>query len=849
MLNYQTLSINNFSGGLSDEYRNEGTKFNKLTNFKILPNGSLKLREGVGLVATLPQVEVRAIEMLSGEDIVVFAGDRTYVKSSEGFEPPTTDLYLSTSTTGLASIARWRNSVLIQPKGEFLGRIVKTSTNTYISERGGLPLVKATVTAGTGKTRLWALCLERTYTDADGFTYTEYSPEAFGSVLKAETGTISVDFTALSYNMDGTNILATYATKYSSLKLSLFLTQPNGTVLYKAGSITAPTTPTASFTGIDTATLESKEVGTFFSEVAKVPVPVCNYFALSNNTAYYAGVKDLSTNAIKPYRLYQSVQGMPTSVIADAYLDFDSPILGVADLNGTPIVLTKEYCYRVEGTIGIDDSGNMRAVKIQSSEGGVSHGSMVVANQTLFYAGTDGIYATDGFTAQNISGPNLFKSYSRIIADPARWSAITATYERSTDSIIFNMGSGIFWVLHTSSYGFTTYDLTQSKFTPTALHSAFTLKRSEAARVKDHKTFTQTTVGATTYSRFGVEVSPSRYIVLDEPYRLKITDGTTSAWVTGVAESVDTRTNIAVFVVTENVGTNNATQLNSKIYEKFATYSQTTFIGTNKSMLTCLRDDYFSDFYVTTATYQIDYPRKAIKYNWLTSGVNYGDTSTYKWVKDVTINSKTIAKYAMEPYTVREADNNSETMKLISNIEQFRVFDDSETFGRSTAKLFPSTIISGKRHLPKGFCKSLSNQIGGTSTTTAIYQSKDFSNAEVTRDNTTSPEELKLVLKEVEGLSMPFPYDSEVEAEVLLILNGVKATYPVRALKLSDDRLTLSTVVPNSLDINTGDEVEWILYSYPKEQSFEIFSVDVDFAPLANSGKGYKRKDDLRSNY
>ena len=850
MLNYQTLSINNFSGGLSDEYRNGGTKFSKLTNFKILPNGSLKLREGVGIVAGLPQLEVRGIEMLSGEDLVAFAGNRTYVKASEGFESPTTNLYTSSSTSGLVSIARWRNSILIQPKGELLGRIVKTSTNTYIAERGGLPQVKAKVTAGTGTSRLWALCLERTYTDADGFTYTEYSPEAFGSVLKATTGTISVDFTELAYMMDGTNLLSTYPSHYSSLKLSLFLTQPSGTVLYKAGSIVAPTTATASFTGIDTATLESKEVGTFFSEVAKVPVPVCNYMSISNNTAYYAGVKDLSTNAIKPYRVYQSVQGMPTSVIADAYLDFDSPILGIADLNGTPIVLTKEFCYRIEGTIGIDDSGNMRAVKIQSSEGGVSHGSMVVANQTLFYAGTDGIYATDGFTATNISGSNLFKSYSAVIADPTRWGKIHATYEKSTDSILFNMGLGVFWVLNTKTLGFTTYDLTQTQVSPTAIFSAFTLKRSEAAVALSTSSFSQTTVGATTYTRFGIKVSPSRYIVLDEPYRLKITDETTSAWVTGVAESVDTRTDVAVFVVTEDVGTYNAVVNNSKIYEKFATYSQTTFIGTNKSLMACLRDDYFSDFSVdTTKTHPIEYPRKAIKYDWLTSGINYGSSSEYKWVKDVTINSKTLAKYAMSPYVVREADNNIEAMKLISNIEQFRVFDDSETFGRSTAKLFPSTIISGKRHLPKGFCKSMSNQVGGTSTTTAIYQSKDFSKAVVTRNDSVSPAELKLVLQEVEGFTMPFPYDSEVESEVLLILDGVMAKYPVVVQKLSDDRLTLTTVVPNSLSLATGDVVDWILYSYPKEQSFEIFSVDLSFAPLANSGKGYKKSDDLRSNY
>lgn len=848
MLEYQATSITNFGQGITDRYRSSGTRFAKLENFDILDNGSAKIRNGLGCFVEGSFDTVRGLKRIGDtNDIAIMASTSPIVKSDTGVISPTIDNYVATVTEGQVATSRWRNCVFFQPKGDYLCRVVKTSAGEYVAERGGMPLVNCDV-AGDGidtDLRIYAICLERSYTDDDGIIYTEYSPEAYGSVYTDGTSE-TFTLTNLAYTMDTVDVTSSLNTLYNNLKLVLFISEPAGQTVYRAAEITAPITATAAFTSVALGSINENEKGTFFTEVDKIPAPVCNFFAMSENTGYYGGV--VVSGVEKPYRLYQSVQGMPISVISDAYLDFSSAILGVNSIGSVPVVLTSEYCYRVEGSIGVDDSGYMKSVKIQNSEGGIGHNSMVQVGKYLYYAGTDGVYLTDGYTAQNITGPDLYKSYISLISDSTDWHNITATYNRDANIIIFNFGDGTMWALNVDTRGFTTYSFSDLGYELTSLTTEFLPKRSMVTEASLASGGFNSEVGdTTTVYTFILDVTTIRNIVIGGIYYLY---GTVDGWFEAVADSYSLRDKTVTFTVTQpNTTVFNETtiQTDSGVFEHDVEYTMHTILGTDTNILVALRNDYSSDvLYDTTFASTFVTDRKSILYDWLTAGIDYGLPVTNKWVKDVEIVVKTNNKYAMEPYTVREADNNEAAMKFIGSIEQFRAFDDMEIWGRGAAKWFPSAIVKGKRHIPRGFCKSLSNQVGGRSTPISLYQSIDYGKAEAYVD--TSALRTELVIELNDGMTMPFPFDSGIDSYISIILDGVIGR-KIPVYSLSSDQLTLTTAIPNDVDLTTGDVVDWVLYSYPKEQDFEITSATINWAPISTMGSGSKQGSDLGSNY
>jgi len=844
MLNYQTLSINNFAQGLTDEYRSNGTRFNKLDNFIVKENGSIRLRNGMMPVANMvSDAQVRSLTML-GNDIVTLTGNKFYIKKDNAVDDADADLYTATTTSNLAVAHRWRNSVIVCPSvADYAGRIVKRSDGTYLAELASMPAVRATATnASSGITRLWAIALERTYVDADGFTYTEYSPEAYGSIVTAETGTISVSFSNVAYMLGTTNCLTNWNEKYSSLKLTLFLTKKNGTVLFRAKSIDAPKATPVTFSEINADALEANEVGNFFSEEPKTSIPKADYFCISRGTAWYASVDD-GTGA-KRYRVMQSVQGMPTSVLSGAYYDFDYPINGIADLSGTPIVLTDNAVFRIEGSIGIDGSGSIRAIKVSNSEGGISNGSMVVANDKLYYAGTDGFYVTDGYSAQNITGSELYKTYLEYTSTRTTTDKISGTFDRDNDIIYWSMGDGSMFALNSSTGGLSRLLITQSGFTPVCLLAEFLKARSAVAKVE---------VGgdgvlnpATGLYEHSFKVDSARLIKYDSLYTfagsnvlLRIT-------------SVSVRPDANGYNDVKATSLLAATITTTTLYEAFPTSSQHLLIGTTIGHLMSMRDDYSSD--VTYDSNKKEFPwrlkHKSIKFDMLTAGINYGASGVNKWVRDITANLKTRNKLSVVPYTIREDNLEIADMKIISNIEQFRSYDATDIWGRPTSKWYPSTVISGKRHMPKSFCKSRANQIGIKSGQVQLISSKDYTKGKVTAiDDGITPPTITIKLLKQDGQQTLFPFDVDVESRLYFVIDGVPTEFPVVAKSLSDDRASLTVAHYNGAPFSVNDLVDWVIEMYPIEQSFDLYGLDISFALLSNGGAGYKKANSLKDGY
>ena len=848
MLNYQTLNINNFSQGLTDEYRSNGTKFNKLDNFIVKENGSIRLRNGMMPVAHVTtNTHIRSLTML-GNDIIMLAGNKLKIKKDNAVALADADLYSPTSTQNLAVAHRWRNSVIVCPSvTDNAGRIVKLLDGTYSAEPASLPKVTSTqVNAAAGSTnRLYAVCLERKYVDADGFTYVEYSPEAFGIVNATGTSpNFTVTVSGLSYSVNGE---AADHTKYviSQIKLVLFVSAPSKTILYRASEVdwvtdgVKATSIAASFTD---AVLQTKEVGTFFSEEPKTAIPKADYFCISKGTAWYASVDD-GTGA-KKYRVMQSVQGMPTSVLSGAYYDFDYPINGIADLSGTPIVLTDNSVYRIEGAIGIDGSGSIRAIKVSNSEGGISNGSMVVANDKLYYAGTDGFYVTDGYSAQNITGSELYKTYLRYTSSRTVIDKISGTFDRDNDIIYWSMGNGEMFALNVATGGLSRLSIAGTGITPVAMLAEFLKARSAVAKV------TSATIGpinpSTGMYPHSVKVDSARLIRYDQVYSVAGLPNSFTAKSVSMRPDVNGH-NTVVFESDYAVALGTVT-----IYEKSASSSQHLLIGSTSGQLMAMRDDYYSDVTYADASKETPwlFKHRSIKFDMLTAGINYGTSSISKWVRDVAVNIKTRSKLSACPYTIREDDREVAEMKLISNIEQFRAYDPMDIWGRPTSKWYPSTVITGKRHMPKSFCKSRANQVGIKSSKVQIISSKDYTKGKVVAiDDTSIAPTVTLKLLKQDNVQTLFPFDVDVESSVYLINNGSPIPFPVTVKSMSADRTSIVIAYYNGFSFSLNDEVDWVIEMYPIEQSFDVYGLDISFALLSSGGAGYKKAYSIKDTY
>ena len=733
------MIIEDLDAGITDDFKSDAVKFNVQNNLVPSENRSLRLRNGVSVfdwsgnsthsVVAVDTIDNKPVQFIStdAQSFVRVLGDnRKYIPDQiiKGYPQLTNHIVTSDEWRSALFFNATSNAGVTQD----IGRIVLADTG-IVAEKASLPT--ATVVATNNEAgRLWAIVIERKYTDVNGFIYREYSPDVFGQFKGAVTTPTATEYV---FTVEVRTSLPLSSIYQSSLRAVLFVSQINGSVLYRAKEISLPAsipvgspateyTSTAQLRYSPTAALDlsmpTNEIGQFFSEEAKLPLPKADHIKIVNNTLWLLGITD-NTGTRRPYRLYQSVSGMPTSVIANAFYDFQSNGTGLANLNGKLIAGTDGFVYRVDGSIGIDGTGNIQAEPIIGSDQGcISGRSMVAVGNNLFYCGNDGVYSTDGFTATNITGRQLHSTYRELIGNKSDWKNIVSAYDSFDDLVYWVMPDNRLLILSLRSGGFSTG----------------TLQNMEIVGVKACNIPIQSLVGK-------VVSSPSNGVItVANPYNY--TQGEVYTFI----KEDDSAVQLEAYAINGNTielreedftAIEYTLKANQPIYEygesnsdgKFGVvYRQHVLMASSLGYTVQLRDDHKSDVILKPLESDVSkLDRKSREFELLSAGISYDAPNDHKWVKDATFNLRSNGVISAVPFTVIDNRSLYQYMGEIVSNNKLVSFDKFNIYNRQSVEFDAKGIQTFRRHIPSGSCKCRFNQIGIKSTATNLYSSKEYS--------------------------------------------------------------------------------------------------------------------------
>ena len=141
-------------------------------------------------------------------------------------------------------------------------------------------------------------------------------------------------------------------------------------------------------------------------------------------------------------RVYQSIPSDLDSVPSTFYEEFEEDILCVSSTKNTAVAISATKVYRLIG--GFDDLGRgaLTYERIFDRTGVISQSAVVKADDSVFFVGKDGIYATDGYRCVRATGDleDSFVSYTNTSAKRAR---VQGAYD--------NVNKRIYWTFQTGN--------------------------------------------------------------------------------------------------------------------------------------------------------------------------------------------------------------------------------------------------------------------------------------------------------------------------------------------------------------------------------------------------------------
>lgn len=307
------------------------------------------------------------------------------------------------------SFAEWNKHTIVTHESpwQIPVKVFSDSGGTLRLRTAGLPPTANTfiATGGSGANYIYALVRYYSYT-VGSVTYVDRSTPTLkeftniGTATAGSSPSITVGSIPVLSNATGEHYDTT------TIKVEVYRTTNNGTVLYKVGEVTNGTTSLADTTS-DNALVDNEPLYTVSGEVENDRPPKCKYVHGTSDFVYYAHGYEVSTTGADgdflPQRLWQSKRGDPDSVPASFYTDMEQPIVGVSSARSVPIVFCENSIYRIDGAFDNLGRGGMIAKKISDSVGAAGHLSLVQTLEGVFFAGTDGFYFTDGYKVVPLS--------------------------------------------------------------------------------------------------------------------------------------------------------------------------------------------------------------------------------------------------------------------------------------------------------------------------------------------------------------------------------------------------------------------------------------------------------------
>jgi hypothetical protein len=474
-LDYQQLKISDFSGGITDKYVNSAPNEHKeLTNYYVNEIGKPELVQGYGVVYD-SEVQSRIMGIFELNDtLLVNRFEQMYVFNTGAntltkVDPVnvSTPLFKYYGPTSYPNAIEWQDQLVVTNTGQSSPTvqynrpriIYRDAINNLQAFEAGLPYIENNfdvtpqdpdVTYGY----IYAYHYSYEYTVGDTL-YRSVGPVNFADRVTNEFK-VSPGSPMSIINVDTLGITEA-GTQYdlANIKLEIYRTIANGDVYYKLPSDGNPLNLQGEYTLnalpvgtrldlVEDDSLQTQAVIYNQESPTRASAPKCKYITVSNDAVYYMNcaeeVQDADTLTVstftRPYRLYQSVPGNPTNIDPSAFVDLDDELKGGGSLNGVTIAMTKSKIYRIEGQLDGAGNGTIRSKVISDTAGCVSHRSIIVANDRMYWCGNNGFYVTDGFNVILLT-PRLLNSYGIITDNEARSERITATYYDREQRIIF----------------------------------------------------------------------------------------------------------------------------------------------------------------------------------------------------------------------------------------------------------------------------------------------------------------------------------------------------------------------------------------------------------------------------
>lgn len=418
MLNFQPLTIEDFSGGLTDElFGASPNQCAKAENFILTNNGKLRTRFGSELDVPAPEARAK----ISGNTRVdalfpsldpsnallnklslgkFYYDDGSAITELKGPQAVPESAY---SASIYPAWSVWNNHLfmtgaILKPLKIYLKGTADAAPSLRL-RTAGLPQPGGTITRSGGTPSgayIYAVCYKRTYRVADR-AYIDRGPFNYSASMTGGGGCTVSGWTALT-NGAGDH----YELTGADAEVEIYRTKNGGSVLYLLATIL--NSATQSYT--DSTADSGLSVPAYNADGSpdRDPPPACQFLHISQlGVGYYGWAQDPDSSSIYPNRVYQSIPNDPDSVPKTFYEDLDSNIRGISSYQGTPIIVCENAVYRLDGVIDQLGNGAMRPRKVASNIGGLNHNGIIQTPEGLFFCGTDGFYWTDGFKIFKIS--------------------------------------------------------------------------------------------------------------------------------------------------------------------------------------------------------------------------------------------------------------------------------------------------------------------------------------------------------------------------------------------------------------------------------------------------------------
>lgn len=414
--NAQPFEVEDFSGGITDHVHEQRTGVAaELTNFLI--GGDKKPASRMGSEvdhATNAQVpsgtRVSGLFNYANSDKLFYQSlNSMYYRNPSVFTellgPGGNPAFSTGIATSVPSVAQWnRHLYLTNDAFAIPMKVFKDGAGVYQLRNSGLPALASTPTISKAP---GAFSYIYAFHYAYDYTVFDLDYESVGPVAQVAV-TDAAEPSASPIVINGIPVLANGPGEnhdLANIKIFIFRTTADGTFLRKVGQVTNGTTTFSD--SMSDVTMENTGVSLYINDgtVDYDPPPLHKFNHVVSNTGYYAHLKDELGN-ISPYKIRQSIPGVPDTGPIDFETFVDDEIEGISSVHAMPMVFCKKFIYRIDQFFDQFGRGGMIPVRVSDRAGCISHQSIVQAENGVFWFGNDGVYFSNGYNVQKVSDGN-----------------------------------------------------------------------------------------------------------------------------------------------------------------------------------------------------------------------------------------------------------------------------------------------------------------------------------------------------------------------------------------------------------------------------------------------------------